>query len=465
MKKVLFLKITFLLAVSLLVGCATQSSKEGINNESRTLVHNPVLPGYFADPSVVELDGVYYMYVTSDPWGTNFLACWTSDDFVNWEFHALNWPTKEACTTPFSSDSQVWAPSVIKRGNEYYMYVSVGSEIWCGKASHPLGPWENMLGDDVMIPYDTTKYYHVIDAEVFVDDDDKYYLYWGSGWNWINGHCYVAELADDMCSFKDEPVEVTPANYFEAPLMVKKDGVYYLTYSEGITMDDTYKVRYAVGDNPYGPFTEAENSPVLAARPEKQVYGPGHHTVVELEGELYILYHKHRLPYVEGTAYRQTCMDLMVVNTEKKIIETIEPTDSLYINLPAKEVKQPITLKEIIAGSETISRYEGVKNTQEDNYQTLWRPMPDDATPWIQMTLPEGKNAKSLAIRFEYPWKEYPFDCEVSADGEAWRVIYQNKGEEMAGSPLTISIPNNPRYIRLAFKTPDVAIWRIAVYE
>lgn len=74
------------------------------------------------------------------------------------------------------------------------MYVSVGSEVWCGKAAHPLGPWENVLGDKPMISFDTTRYYHVIDAEAFIDDDGKAYLYWGSGWGWTNGHCLGARL-------------------------------------------------------------------------------------------------------------------------------------------------------------------------------------------------------------------------------------------------------------------------------
>ena len=134
------------------------------------------------------------------------------------------------------------------------MYVSVGSEVWCGKAAHPLGPWENVLGDKPMISFDTTRYYHVIDAEAFIDDDGKAYLYWGSGWGWTNGHCFGARLNDDMASFATEPVEVTPAHYFEAPYMLKHNGKYYLTYSEGKTIDDTYKVCYAVGDHPLGTF-------------------------------------------------------------------------------------------------------------------------------------------------------------------------------------------------------------------
>jgi arabinoxylan arabinofuranohydrolase len=44
---------------------------------------NPILPGYYADPSVVQ-DGVQtYIYATLDPWGDKTLGCWESPDFKN----------------------------------------------------------------------------------------------------------------------------------------------------------------------------------------------------------------------------------------------------------------------------------------------------------------------------------------------------------------------------------------------
>jgi GH43 family beta-xylosidase len=56
---------------------------------------NPILPGYFADPSLVLHDGKFYLYATIDPWGGRTLGCWESSDFKNWTFRELNWPTKE----------------------------------------------------------------------------------------------------------------------------------------------------------------------------------------------------------------------------------------------------------------------------------------------------------------------------------------------------------------------------------
>jgi beta-xylosidase len=325
-----------LLATSLLVSCGTRQSQDALIE-----LQNPIIPGTFADPSIVEHEGKFYIYATIDPWGADSLACWMSEDFRHWTLNRLNWPTKAACTSPSSNDNKVWAPSVVKKGDTFYMYVSVGSEVWCGKASHPLGPWENMLGAKPLIPYDSTRYYHVIDAEAFLDDDGKAYLYWGSGWEWINGHCFAAELNDDMSSFKSSPVEITPRNYFEGPFMTKHEGKYYLSYSEGKTIEDTYKVRYAAGDNPFGPFEEAANSPILQTTDSLQVYGPGHHAIFTYRDKNYILYHRHSLPFVSGTAMRQICINELEYDDARSQIKTVVPySKQLFPDINVKSKKQ-----------------------------------------------------------------------------------------------------------------------------
>ena len=83
----------YLLCSFLLVGC--NQPKEKVETQM-TEINNPILPGYFADPSLVQYEGKFYLYATVDPWGADFLPCWVSEDFRNWTFHRLNWPTKAA---------------------------------------------------------------------------------------------------------------------------------------------------------------------------------------------------------------------------------------------------------------------------------------------------------------------------------------------------------------------------------
>lgn len=303
-----FILVSFFML--LLAGCQSENVK----------TENPIIDGYYADPSIVLHEGRYYIYATKDPWGGDDLAVFETTDFQNFKTHTLNWPTKEACTSPTSGDAMVWAPSVIQ-GNDgkFYMYVSVGSEVWAGVSKHPTGPWKNIKNDNSpLIPRTLFPDYHMIDAEAFIDDDGQAYLYWGSGLNWVNGACFVVKLAPDMHTFLEEPENVTPPNFFEAPVMFKKDDLYYLMYSDGKAIDATYKIRYSVGETPYGPWEEGKNSPVLQTTADSTIIGPGHNTVFKKDGQHYILYHKI-FPQKDDYVLRQLCIDSLNFDTENNI--------------------------------------------------------------------------------------------------------------------------------------------------
>ena len=273
-------------------------------------ITNPVNDGYFADPSIVKCDGTYYIYATIDPWGGKELGVLVTKDFKTWEQKHINWPTKEVCTSPTSGDANVWAPSVVKtKDGKYHMYVSVGSEVWAGVSNHPLGPWKNAKSDNTpLISRKMYPAYHMIDAECFLDTNGEAYLYWGSGLNWVNGHCFVVKFKKDMVTFDGIPRDITPPNYFEAPYMYKRKGIYYLMYSEGKAIDATYKVRYSTGKTPYGPWKEGVNSPILSTTPDSTTYGPGHHTVFTAGKQTYMLYHRI-FPQKQDYVLRQLCID------------------------------------------------------------------------------------------------------------------------------------------------------------
>lgn len=452
-------------AISLLTFCLLFGHAHSVFSDEP--LQNPIIPGYFADPSIVQHEGKFFMYATVDPWGADYLACWSSEDFRNWSFHKLNWPTKQACTSPTSLANRVWAPSVVKKDDQFFMYISVGSEVWCGKASHPLGPWENMLGDKPMIPHDTTRYYHVIDAEAFLDDDGKTYLYWGSGWGWVNGHCFAAELNEDMCSFKAKPVEVTPEHYFEAPFMVKHNGKYYLTYSEGKTVDETYEVRYAVGDNPFGPFTEAKNSPILKMDKELDVYGPGHHTVFPFRDKQYVLYHRHRLPFKKGDALRQICINEMTFSEDKDEINVIVPLHTQQF--PVLDVKTRTTLAPAsLTASSQSSEFTSAEKAMDGNFATLWKPSDDDKNAWLSAMFSSGTDVGEMEIRFEFPGNRYYPKVEVSTGGGEWKSVADHTETGISGSPVSIMIGQKVDKVRISFTQKDntsPSVWDLIFYH
>lgn len=302
MKKYFILLLGFLICISV-----SFSFKSGNSNG---FVTNPIIDGYYADPTIVKANGKFYIYATIDPWGGNELGVFVTKDFLHFTREHINWPTKKLCTSPTSLSSMVWAPSVVRtKDGKFYMYVSVGDEIWVGVSERPLGPWKNAKKDNTpLIKSNLYPGYHMIDAECFIDDDGQVYLYWGSGWNWVNGKCFAVKLKNDMITFDGSPYDVTPPNYFEAPYMLKRNGIYYLMYSQGKAIDASYKIRYATGKTPIGPWKEGINSPILKTSEDSTTYGPGHNTVFYKDGQYYILYHRifrQKKSYV----LRQLCVD------------------------------------------------------------------------------------------------------------------------------------------------------------
>jgi beta-xylosidase len=315
---------TFLLLVTIvLIACSNSAKKE--SSQAEQLITNPIIEGYFADPCIVKEGDTYFIYATIDPWGGDELAVFSTKDFLKFNRHYLNWPTKKACTSESSNSSMVWAPSVCKALNgKYYMYVSVGSEIWAGVSESPLGPWKNAKKDNSpLIASGDFPDVHNIDADCFIDDDGQAYLYWGSGFNWVNGICMAVKLNSDMIAFMGKPVNVTPDHYFEAPYVIKRFGKYYLMYSSGKAIDATYKIGYAVGNSPLGPFETGENSPILETSADSTIYGPGHHSVFSEGGQDFILYHRI-FPQDSAYVLRQLCVDSLKFDENHNILP-VEP--------------------------------------------------------------------------------------------------------------------------------------------
>ena len=432
-------------------GISSQSS-QGERRTAWDAPHNgnPFIPGYYADASVLQANGEVFVYATEDPWGSRNLGCWHSADLEHWWTCSLNWPTKKAATSPTSNSNLVWAPSVI-RGNDgrFYMYVSVGSEVWVGVADQPTGPWRNLLGNRPLIPSTFNTAYHMIDAEVFLDTDGRVYLYWGSGLNWVNGHCFAVRLNTDMASFDGVPQDVTPAHYFEAPFMYKHKGRYYLMYSQGKTTNTTYNIRYAIGDSPLGPFHEGVNSPILKTDAAENIFGPGHHAVFDRGGKTYIVYHRHALPYDADNLERQLCMDELRFRADGEI-EPVVPTHTGPAILH-RVLRNEGALAAHASASTSVDTIHGPARVLDDNFATVWKPVSSDRKPWLELDLGHEQSLSRAEILFGIPWKVCRFKLLASSDGQHWTVVADHSKSGEVGSPIEIDRIPSSRYLRLAF--------------
>ena len=420
---------------------------------------NPLLPGYFADPSIVRDGGRWYVFATIDPWGDDRLGLWTSGNGRDWRFSTPAWPTKAAATSPSSGDSKVWAPSVVKAANgRWYMYVSVGSEVWVGTAPSPAGPWRDAHQGKPLIAKAFAPDYHMIDAEAFVDDDGRAYLYWGSGLNWTNGHCFVVALKPDMVTFDGTPRDVTPANYFEAPFMVKAGGRYLLTYSDGNTTKDTYKVRYATGASPLGPFREAANSPILQTDATRDVVSPGHHAVFRSGGQPYILYHRQALPWPQGgdAVLRQVAVDPLTITADGTIDRVVPSHGGAVAGFAPARTRG---IRWQASGSEGDASHTPMR-AADDNYATLWRPITSGRAELVA-DLGTARRTTGSRLRPEFATRAYRFGVEASADGKTWRTVVPVAMRR--GSPIAVRHPLTTRYLRLVFPDGGAALWEWSI--
>jgi len=428
---------------------------------------NPIIPGYYADPTVIQDGGKFYIYATLDPWGGDELGLWESSDLTNWKLIPLSWPTKQLCQSKNSNQNKVWAPSVIKgKDGKFHMFVSVGSEVYAGVADQPAGPWTNAVADNQpLITTQAANGIHSIDAEAFIDDDGQAYLYWGSGLNWVNGHCMIAKLNTEMNKLVEECKDITPEHYFEGPYMFKRKAVYYLTYSDGLCTDHTYKVQYSTSKTPYGPFVFGRNSPILSSDLKNNIKGPGHHTILSYKGKEYIIYHRIS-PNSSKELLRQVCIDRLVLGKEREL-KMVIPTNSgvsifgLRINAGALPVAA-------ISASTTTGALFNPESAIDASYATLWKPSIDDEACWLKVDLGKVQTVSSCETRFEYPNRVVKYKIEYSTDNANWSLFADKSNNEKQGSPMMDVNKVKARYVRITLfpvssEKATTGIWEFVV--
>jgi beta-xylosidase len=250
------------------------------------------LAGHYADPAVVTSDGRFWVYPTTDghaDWGADAFRVLSSEDLVTWEDHGdvlrlgvdVRW-----------ADRRAWAPAAVVHGGKVYLYFTADENIGVAVADHPTGPFRD-LGRPLVARGQFPGM--MIDPAVFVDDDGAAYLYWG------NGVLHGVRLADDLMSFDPAGVRSwVPTGFREAGWVHRRGDVYYLSWSENDTRDEDYRVRYATGPGPFGPWTD--RGVLLEKDLSRGIRGPGHHAVLRLPGrdDWLIAYHRFAVPDGDG---------------------------------------------------------------------------------------------------------------------------------------------------------------------
>lgn len=432
-------------------------------NEAST--GNPLVPGYYADPTIRKFGDTYYIYATTDGTGGGKgpSQVWVSKDFVNWTLIEMNWPT-----TPY-----IWAPEVIEKDGKYYFYYSEPCMIYGGVADSPLGPWKNLQEDGFPLIKDAAiQHIITLDGQTFLDDDGKRYIYFGTWGIYKDSGCGVFEVGEDMKTMSNPSIipNTEATDFFEAPYMIKKDGIYYFTYSSGSCHDHTYRVQYATSTTgPRGPFVFADNNPILATNEDETIHGPGHHSLIEINGEWYIVYHRHDNPHSGGGMYRQLAADKLEFGQPgeiKKIVPTHDGVGYLGKNVnpfPNMALNKPVKVSSYVDENYRPSF------AVDDNNGTCWFPGNTNQDYWIEVDLEELKNIRKIETDFRYGTLVYQYLIEYSTDGKNWNIFSDKRNNLQSGSPMTDFGNVKARYLRLTVTGEErpgfSGIWRFRVFE
>lgn len=281
---------------------------------------------YTADPSAHVFNGRIYVYPSHDT-ATGTPENDNGDHFNMMDYHILSMDSVGGKVTDHGvalhikdipwAGRQLWAPDVAFANNTYYLYFPLKDKqdvfrIGVATSNKPEGPF--------VAEKEPIKGSYSIDPAVFKDDNGSYYMYFGGIWGgqlqrWNNNQYdsaaklrqpeeqailpRVARLTADMKSFAEPVKEIkivdskgnlfkekdNDKRFFEAAWMHKYNGKYYFTYSTG----DTHNLCYAIGDNPYGPFTYQG---VLLEPVEGWT---NHHSIIEKDGKWFLFYHDVQL--------------------------------------------------------------------------------------------------------------------------------------------------------------------------
>ena len=450
----------YLVAAFLLLGAVSGFARKKHDTPG---TGNPVIPGYFADPTIKKFGDTYYMYATTDGSGAGFgpAQVWTSKDFVNWTLMPMNWP-----------DSHwIWAPDVIRHtdGRYYYFYCQP-CIIHCGVSETPRGPWKNILGESeaVLVPDRFVTNAITLDGQTFVDDDGSVYLYWGT-WGIYKGFgCGAGKMTPDLKGFTETRLipNTEAVDFFEAPFVLKRNGIYYFMYSSGSCHDHTYRVQYATSDHPLGPYEY--KGCILETNEDGTVHGPGHHSILKEGDDYYIVYHRHDNPHSNRGFHRQLCMDKMEFAADGSIRKVIPTHKGVGALAPSVVKSENLALGAGVRASSCYDDNFRAEYAVDDNNGTLWRPR-GMGQECLEIDLGSSREIQTVWTQFEYGTQFYQYLIETSVDGKHWSVFADKRNNHLAGSPMVDFGKAEARYVRLTFTGGQKngfggAVWNVKVF-
>ncbi|WP_247233375.1 family 43 glycosylhydrolase [Telluribacter sp. SYSU D00476] len=283
------------LLIPLLLLSFSNDRKEGDFREkqvqdSTQRKENPVIPGDFADPSVIRVGNTYYAVGTSSEWAPHF-PIFQSTDLLHWQPMGYVFPK-----TPSWAAASFWAPELFYRNGTYYAYYVARKRsdgISCIGVATSSDPAKGFTDRGILLEYGK----EAIDPFV-VEDEGQLYMTWKAyGLDQRPIEILGARLSDDGLKVVGEPFMLLRDDAkvgLEGQCLVKRGGYYYLFYSPGNCCGRgcSYKVEVARSATLQGPYTRYPGNPILSETRDWKCTGHGT-LVTSADGKDYYLYHAY----------------------------------------------------------------------------------------------------------------------------------------------------------------------------
>ncbi|MCE6992941.1 glycoside hydrolase family 43 protein [Dyadobacter sp. CY323] len=311
-----------------------------VSAQTTTLV-NPILTGFYPDPSVVQVGTDYYLVNSTFSYFPG-IPVFHSKDLKNWKQigNVIHRPSQ----MDFMGEKLtrgLFAPAISYHNGTYYVTCTDidhdGNFVVTAK--NPAGPWS----DPIRVPQARG-----IDPSLFFDEDNKAYIIYNSDAPdrkpLYSGHRTIRIYEIDPVTLKVIGEEKQLVNggvdlskkpvWIEAPHIMRRNGWYYLYAAEGGTSVNHTEVVFR-SKSVWGPFVPYENNPILTQKglPDDRkdpITSAGHAQFVDgPDGKTYAIFLAVR-PY-EGNYYN-TGRETFIAPVEWK-------NDWPVINPASKDIK------------------------------------------------------------------------------------------------------------------------------
>ncbi|ADL53327.1 glycoside hydrolase family 43 protein [Clostridium cellulovorans] len=238
--------------------------------------NNPVVKGFYPDPSVCKVGDTYYLVCSSFQYFPG-VPLFESKDLVNWKQigHCLTRKSQIQLENVNSSGG-VFAPTIRYNNGRFYMTTTNDTThqnfyIWTDDI---YGEWSEPIFVDQ----------GGIDPSMYFEEGKTYFMSNGEDDNGISGivQCEIDVETGKKLTPSQTIWQGSGGRYLESPHLYKINGGYYLMAAEGGT-EYGHMVTYARGNSPFGPFEGYAHNPVLTNRNlgGYEIQGVGHGDLIQ----------------------------------------------------------------------------------------------------------------------------------------------------------------------------------------